>query len=75
MPKLPRITARKLLGVLLKLSFYVHHQSGSHVNLRHNFKNHLHIVVPIHYRELAPKTLKSILIQAEISVEELVDLI
>ncbi|MEQ1561637.1 MAG: type II toxin-antitoxin system HicA family toxin [Nitrospira sp.] len=34
MPKLPRITPRKLLRILLKLGFYVHHQSGSHVNLR-----------------------------------------
>ena len=75
MPKLPRITARKLLRVLLKLGFYIHHQSGSHVNIRHNFKDHLHVVIPVHSRELAPKTLKSILIQSEITVEELVDLL
>jgi len=35
----------------------------------------LHIVIPMHARDLAPKTLKSILIQAKISVEELVDLL
>jgi predicted RNA binding protein YcfA (HicA-like mRNA interferase family) len=75
MPKLPRITPRKLLKIMLKIGFYTHHQSGSHVNLRHNFKNHLHVVIPIHSRELAPKTLKSILTQSEVTVEELADLL
>ncbi len=75
MPKLPRITPRRLLRILVKLGFYVHHQSGSHVNLRNNFKNHIHIVIPVHSRELAPKTLKLILVQAEVTVEEIIDLI
>ena len=74
MPKLPVITPRKLLKVLLRVDFYIHHQSGSHVNLKHHTKNHLHIVVPIHSRDLAPKTLKSVLQQAEITVEDFVDL-
>ena len=74
MPKLPRITPRKLLKILLRLGFFIHHQSGSHVNLRHNFKNHLHIVIPLHSRELAPKTLKSILVQTEVTPKELIDL-
>jgi predicted RNA binding protein YcfA (HicA-like mRNA interferase family) len=70
MPKLPRITSRKLLQVLLRAGFYVHHQTGSHANLRHHTKTHLHVVVPRHSGDLAPKTIKSIISQAELTVEE-----
>ena len=35
MPKLPRVTAKRVLRALLKEGFYIHHQTGSHVNLRH----------------------------------------
>ncbi len=73
MPKLPVVTPRRLVKALVHLGFYIHHQSGSHINLRHTFKNNLHIVIPFHSRDLAPKTLKSILVQAEISVEELIE--
>jgi len=75
MPKLPRITSRKLLQVLLRSGFYIHHQTGSHANLRHNSKLHLHLVVPRHSGDLAPKTIKSIISQAEMTVEEFVSLL
>jgi predicted RNA binding protein YcfA (HicA-like mRNA interferase family) len=75
MPKLPRITARKLLQALQHAGFYIHHQTGSHANLRHGTKTHLHIVVPRHAGDLAPKTLKSILSQAELTVEEFIALL
>lgn len=75
MPKLPVTTPRKLLKALLKVGFYIHHQSGSHVNLRHKDKTNLHTVIPIHSKDLAPKTLKTILVQSEISVQEIIDLL
>jgi predicted RNA binding protein YcfA (HicA-like mRNA interferase family) len=75
MPKLPRITSRRLIRALLRAGFYVHHQTGSHMNLRHHEKSHLHVVVPQHTGDLAPKTLKSIVIQAEMTVEEFVALL
>ena len=60
---------------MLRADFYVHHQTGSHMNLRHHEKSHLHVVVPQHSGDLAPKTLKSIIIQAEMTVEEFVALL
>jgi len=71
MSKLPVLTPKKLLKILIKSGFYIHHQSGSHMNLRHITKKQLHVVIPSHSRDLAPKTLKSILIQSEISIEGL----
>jgi predicted RNA binding protein YcfA (HicA-like mRNA interferase family) len=75
MPRLPRINSRKLLQVLVRAGFYIHHQTGSHANLRHSEKTHLHIVVPRHQGDLAPKTLKSIIIQADLTVKEFVELL
>jgi predicted RNA binding protein YcfA (HicA-like mRNA interferase family) len=70
MPKLPRATAKKVLRALLKAGSYIHHQTGSQINLRHNTKLHLHVVIPSHGGDLAPKTIKSIITQAELTVEE-----
>ncbi|MEI6810798.1 MAG: type II toxin-antitoxin system HicA family toxin [Candidatus Nomurabacteria bacterium] len=71
MPKLPVLTPKKLVKILCKIVFYIHHQTGSHINLRHNTKSNLHVVIPYHARDLAPKTLKSIIIQADISIDDL----
>jgi predicted RNA binding protein YcfA (HicA-like mRNA interferase family) len=75
MPKLPRISSRKLLQALRRAGFYIHHQTGSHANLRHSTKTNLHVVVPRHGGDLAPKTIKSIITQAEMTVEEFVELL
>ena len=72
MPKLPVLTPKKLVKILCKLGFYIHHQTGSHVNLRHETDVTLHVVIPYHNRDLAPKTLKSIILQADISIDDLV---
>lgn len=70
MPRFIRITPKKALKILLKLEFYIHHKTGSHINLRHSTKTYLHVVIPYHHKDLAPKTLKSILSQAGITIEE-----
>ena len=75
MPKLPRVSSRKLLRVLLRVGFREHHQTGSHINPQHPDKQHLHVVVPYHSGDLAPKTLKSILAQAELAVSEFIELL
>lgn len=71
MPKLPRLSSRQVLAILLRLGFYQHHSTGSHSNLRHEVKTHLHVVLPLGRNTLAPKTLKSIIVQAELKPEDL----
>lgn len=75
MSKLPRLTPKKVLSTLLRAGFFVHHQTGSHVNLRHETKSHLHVVIPNYSRDLAPKTLKSIIAQTGFSLEEFIELL
>ena len=71
MPRLPILSPRKLVKILCKNGFYIHHQTGSHINLRHTEKKALHVVIPYHNRDLAPKTLKSIILQADMSIDDL----
>lgn len=72
MPKLPVIRPKEALRVLAKLGFVVVRQKGSHVQLK---KANLLVTVPVHSRDLNPETLKSILRQAKLSIEEFAELL
>jgi predicted RNA binding protein YcfA (HicA-like mRNA interferase family) len=68
--KQPRITARDIIRILEKRGFSLSRSSGSH----HIFKNTegKRVTVPVHRGKiLHPKTLKSIMKDMEISVEEI----
>ncbi len=68
--KLPRdLSGEEICRALRRLGFVLVRQTGSHA---HYTKGGLHACVPMH-RELKPKTLQSILKQAGISLEELLD--
>ena len=71
MPRLKRLTAKQVVRILQNSGFTAHHTKGSHVHLRHSLKSHLRVVVPFHGKVLAPKTLKSIIVQAELSTQML----
>lgn len=75
-PALPILKPRVILAALLKADFFIHHQTGSHVQLRHQFKKNLRITVPRHDKFDIPRPIiKSILRQAELSIEEFLDLL
>jgi len=61
-PKLPVVSGEQLIGVLRKFGYEISRQKGSHVRLP--------VTVPLH-KELAPRTLKSILSDACVNVDEL----
>ena len=66
--KLPRdLSGEEVCRALKRLGFEFLRQTGSH---HHYVKGQLHPCVPMH-REIKPKTLQSILKQAEISLETL----
>lgn len=74
MPKLPVVKARELVRVLQKLGFYRCHQVGSHAQFKNS--DGVKITVPIHgSKELGKKTVKGILIDIGISVEEFIRLL
>jgi len=73
-PRLPRVTALQVIRVLEKIGFGLAHQSGSH----RIYKNAMgkRVTVPFHAgKVLHPKVLKSILADAELTVEEFAQLL
>lgn len=75
MSRLPRLTATEVLRALGHDGWYHHRQHGSHLVLRHPTKPG-RVVIAVHAGEtLKPKTLRSILIQAGLSEDDLKDLL
>ena len=73
MTKLPAISGRECLKALSKVGFYVKRQKSSHLILRRD-EPFTQVVVPDH-RELDLGTLRSIIRQAGLSVDEFVNLL
>jgi predicted RNA binding protein YcfA (HicA-like mRNA interferase family) len=70
MPKLPRLTARQIIAALEKTGFSLARQSGSHMIYKNAAGKR--VTVPFHAsRILHPKVLKSILRDADLSIERL----
>jgi predicted RNA binding protein YcfA (HicA-like mRNA interferase family) len=74
MPKLPRLTARQIVAALEKVGFSLSRQSGSHMIYKNTAGKR--VTVPFHAAKiLHPKVLKSILRDADLSVEKLLELL
>ena len=73
MSRLPSISGRECVKALQRAGFYVRRQEGSHIILRRD-DPFAQIVVPDH-KELDRGTLRAIIRQAGISVEELIELL
>jgi predicted RNA binding protein YcfA (HicA-like mRNA interferase family) len=68
--ELPRITAKEIIAALEKAGFILARQSGSHKIYKNS--DGKRVTVPYHSGKiLHPKLLKSIIKDAEISIEEL----
>ncbi len=75
-PALPILKPKVVLAALLKVGFFIYHQTGSHVQLRHQLKNHLRVTVPRHDRFDIPRPIiKSIIRQTELSLEDFLELL
>ncbi len=74
-PALPAVKARDCLKALQRAGFFIDHQTGSHARLFHSTRSELRVTIPIHSKDLPHGTLKSILRQADLSVEEFLELL
>lgn len=73
---LPVLRPRQVLRALQRAGFFVHHQSGSHAQLRHPTKRHLRVTLPRHDRfDLPIGVLRNILRQAELTIDEFLQLL
>mgnify|MGYP001239942246 CR=1 FL=1 len=74
MTRLPVVSGRGLVRALEKTGFEVDRQKGSHIVLRQTQPPHRRVTVPDH-KEIAKGTLRAILRQVGLTVEELVGLL
>ena len=74
MGKLPRVTAREVVGVPHRIGFIDDHQTGAHLILRHPISRR-RTVVPMHRGDLKPKTFRSILNDAGLTPDQFHDLL
>ena len=73
--RLPALSAVEVVRALERAGFSVHRIKGSHHHLRNLNRPRARPVVPMHRGDLPPGTLRSIIRQAGLSVEELLDLL
>ncbi len=74
MPRLPVGKPADVLRALLRAGFYLDHSTGSHRYFRHPTRSGI-VTVPFHRKDLKRGTLKSILDQAGLSVDEFLKLL
>jgi len=72
MPKYPVIKPRELVKILNKAGFYEVRSKGSYLQFK---KGNLLVTVPLHNKDLKIETLKSILRQSKISIDEMIELL
>jgi len=73
--RLPALKPRQVIRALEGADFFIHHVAGSHYALRHRQRLDLRVTVAYHNRDLHPKTLRSIIRQAGLTVDEFIDLL
>ena len=66
--KYPILPPNRIISILYKFGFEKVSQKGSHAKYRNKFNNKV-CIIPMH-KEIARGTLKSILEQADITIEE-----
>ncbi len=71
--RLPAVKPQKAISALLRAGFYVHHVKGSHYALRHATNPQLRVTIPYHNRDLKRSTLRTIIKQADLTIEEFLD--
>jgi len=73
-PRLPVVSGRDAVRALSKTGFLLDHQTGSHMVLRQEQPPHRRVTVPNH-KELAKGTLRAIISDAGLTVDEFIDLL
>ena len=72
--KLPAVKPKEVVRALEKVGWQVHRQRGSHVSMHKKDISNL-VVVPLHTRDLPKGTLHGILEDAELTIEQFLELL
>ena len=74
MNKLPVVSGKQLCRILEKIGYFVDHKTGSHIILRNENPPYRRLTIPDH-KEIAKGTLRGIIRQAGLTLQEFKKLI
>lgn len=69
MSRLPVVSGKEVIRAFERIGYRISHQTGSHIILRHESLPHRHLSVPNH-REIAKGTLRGLIRDAGLTVDE-----
>ncbi len=74
MSTLPVVSGKELVKVFNKIGYLFDHQTGSHIILRHQLPPYRRLTVPNH-KEIAKGTLRSLIRESGLTIEDLIQLL
>jgi predicted RNA binding protein YcfA (HicA-like mRNA interferase family) len=74
MTRLPVVSGRDLVKTFSRIGYLNDHQRGSHIILRQEFPPYRRLTIPDH-KEIAKGTLRAILREAGLTLEEFLELL
>ena len=74
MPKLPVVSGKEAVKAFAKIGYEIDHQTGSHMILRQRNEPHRRLSIPNH-KELAKGTLRALIKEAGLTVEQFIELL
>lgn len=74
MPKLPVVSGIEAVKAFSRIGYEIDHQTGSHIILRQRNHPYRRLTIPNH-REIAKGTLRGLIKQAGLTVEEFTELL
>ncbi|NUO82339.1 type II toxin-antitoxin system HicA family toxin [candidate division KSB1 bacterium] len=74
MSKLPVVSGQDVVKTPAKIGYVFDHQRGSHIVLRQNFEPFRRVTVPNH-KEIAKGTLRKIIREAGLTLEDFISLL
>lgn len=70
MTKLPVVSGKKMVKILIKIGFNFIDQESSHIKLRREYNGEIQTIIVPDHREIRRGTLKNILRMADLSIED-----
>lgn len=74
MTRLPLLSGQEITKAFQRMDYIIDHQTGSHIILRHAQPPYRRLTVPAH-KEVAKGTLRALIRQAGLSVEQFMELL
>ncbi|HEX3663772.1 MAG TPA: type II toxin-antitoxin system HicA family toxin [Rhizomicrobium sp.] len=71
--RLPAASARKVIRALQRAGFVIHHTTGGHTIMRHVSDLTLRVTVPMHNGDLRSSTMRMIIKQSGLSIDQFIE--